>query len=754
MLKIGRLPIYILIINIALFFIWNLIFTEDEWMRSVGGCVLQLIAAGFSFVWVWQACRKVTEKQKKFWLLLSIGLGLYFLANTLWLHYLIDQREVDFNDSSYLIWLLAYIFFLAALIIKTKEIGRAVSKTSYIFETSIFVITASAVSLHFLINPIIAYAADSPLITAISLIFIVVSLSILFVVTILYYLIKNNKEHQLMLYIVIGFILQVAADMGSAYLSHTGSFQGGNIVVLFWLLAIWMIGFAGLYAKEDASEIYWEIQNPFKTRENFFPYASVVIMNVLVVYSYDWNFNALSAGLTITFMMMIGRQLYIMNKNKKLINEYRFLAYHDPLTGLKNRASFNKDAAKFKEAVHHNTIAFVLLDLDRFKVINDTLGHFFGDKILIQTAERLKNVSDNNTSIYRLSGDEFVIILLKTSEKKCRDYAENLLEEFKVPFSVDGHEAAVTPSIGINIVSGKENQVEDFLKHADVAMYHAKENGKNNYSFYTAALSETAARKMMIENELQKAAGREQLFLVYQPKVNLLTKEIVGVEALLRWKHPELGFVSPGEFIPVAEDTGQIVSLGRWVMEQACEQQRVWLNRGMPSLGISVNVSVRQFQHSEFLKDVREILKKTGIKPCQLELEITESIMQDIEESTKILAALKKLGIQTSIDDFGKGYSSLLILQKLPIDVLKIDKSFIDDMENDGQQSIVKTIIAMGLNLNLGVIAEGIENELQLKTLIEYQCSMGQGYLFSKPVPPENIEEMLLGKKSRGSQTG
>ncbi|UFT99318.1 EAL domain-containing protein [Radiobacillus kanasensis] len=747
MMKIGRLPISILIVSTVLFLGWSYLFRGNEWVLSLGVCVLQVIAGVLSFSWLYKAWRNVTNKQRNFWLLLSMGVLFYLFSNLIWLYFQISHRVSYFTDLSYLLWLLAYTFFLAALIYKTKELSRAVSRSSYIFNIIIFMFTVAAISIHYLIQPTIEQLGNSLLFTVTTIAYSVVSLSILFVTTILYYLTLHRREKGVMLYIIVGFSLQVIADWVFGYLSTTGSYQAGNIIDLFWLVSLLLIGFAGYYTKESNTEAKWMMKDVFERKETIFPYVSIVILMVLVQVSYQWNFNALSLGLFVIYLVVIGRQLNILSKYKKLIREYRHLAYHDSLTGLPNRVSFKENLDQIMER-NHSKVAILLMDLDRFKVVNDTLGHYIGDKILVETAARLKQTLAMDTPIFRLGGDEFIIILPETTEVQCSKVAETLLTDFQQPFLVNDYGITVTPSIGISIFPEHGTNSEDLLKHADAAMYLAKENGKNGFRFYTNELNESVARKMVIENELLKAIERNQLSLSYQPKVDLYTSQIIGTEALLRWEHPELGQVSPAEFIPIAEETGQIIPIGEWVLRTACRQNKIWEEKGFSPLGISVNVSVRQLQHSGFLNTVKKVLQDTDLNPQCLELEITESIMQNIRESTAILTSLKQMGVKTSIDDFGTGYSSLNILQKLPIDIIKIDKSFIDDIGNTNQQCMIKAIIDLGLNLNLDIVAEGIEHEHQLKVLAENGCSIGQGYLFSKAVKPEEFERMLLQKIS------
>lgn len=750
MFKQKPLTIFTIITSIILFYGWNFMFWENTWMRSLGGNVLLIFCGVFSLFWLSKAYKNFPCKQRKFWSILGMGVLLQLVSNVVWFYFQITKGTITYPDASYFICLLSYIFFSFALIYKIKEINNNFLNSSYLFSVIIFMITATSISIHCLVRPIIVLSNNSLSIIISTIAYPILDLIILFCITILYYLTKNSKEKNPMLLIIIGFLLQIIADSIYAYLSITGGYQPENIINLLWSISILLIGSAGYYSREYKRETVHNIKNVFQRKESIFPYISIVLLIIFVNYSYNWNINFLSLGLTIVFLMVIGRQIIVINKNNKLMMEYRYLAYHDPLTGLNNRASFKKHLECMMKEYKDSNIALLLIDLDRFKVVNDTLGHQAGDYILIKTSERLIQTLETNNLIFRLGGDEFVIIIPQTNENECAIMAKKILEKFQKPFLIDNHEIIITPSIGISIFPKNSCNGEDLFKHADAAMYLAKENGKNSFRFYDSELDKIMVRKMKIENELRNAIERKQFSLAYQPKVNLHTKKIIGMEALLRWKHPELGFVSPAEFIPIAEDTGQIILIGEWVLKTACKQNKLWQEKGFASLYMSVNVSAIQLQQSEFLITVGKALQESGLDAGLLELEITESIMQNADESRELLYNLREMGVRISIDDFGTGYSSLNILQELPVNTLKIDKSFIHNIEDKKQKSMVKVIIELGINLNLNIVAEGIESEYQRQVLLRNKCSVGQGYLFSKPLEAKEIESKFLRNNSVG----
>ncbi|PAB56802.1 EAL domain-containing protein [Anaeromicrobium sediminis] len=425
--------------------------------------------------------------------------------------------------------------------------------------------------------------------------------------------------------------------------------------------------------------------------------------------------------------------------------QIKYMAYYDTLTELPNRHFLNHYFEEIiKKDDRKQTLAVMFIDLDRFKIINDTLGHTFGDMVLKQVSRRLVKYIGKDHTICRHGGDEFIILMSNVSKEKTSQMAEGIISEFTKEFIIENHKIFISPSIGISLYPFDGHDGETLIKCADMAMYLAKEKGRNNYQFYISNLSQRACKKMYLENGLRKALENNEFTLYYQPQFNLSTEKFIGVEALIRWEHPDFGIVSPMEFIPLAEESGLIIPIGKWILENACRQNKIWEEAGFPQINIAVNISPVQFKSKDFVKMVEGVLKDTNIDPKYLELEITESIMQNMEDSILILNKLKNIGIKVSIDDFGTGYSSLSVLQNLPIDTLKIDQSFINDIKEDFNISpIVKTIIDMGNNLNLNIIAEGIEREYQIEYLKENKCFIGQGYLLSKPLSVEKINDIF-----------
>ena len=424
-----------------------------------------------------------------------------------------------------------------------------------------------------------------------------------------------------------------------------------------------------------------------------------------------------------------------------------YLAHHDELTGLANRTLFNDrlQQAMIEAERHERLVATVFMDLDRFKNVNDTLGHGVGDQLLKAVAERLLGAVRRGDSVARLSGDEFTIVLSDMAHADdAGRVAQKILDVFALPFHIDGRDLFIGASLGITIFPSDTRDVETMLSNADIAMYRAKEAGRNNYQFYAAEMTAQAFERLALEGALRLALERNQFLLHYQPIVDAADGNIIGVEALIRWQHDELGLVLPMQFIPLAEDTGLIVPIGEWVLRTACVQLGHWQAAGLPELRLSINLSVRQFRDKNLIHAVSSALRTTGVEARCLDLEITESMLVEGPGLLDTLRELSRLGVEFSIDDFGTGYSSLSYLKRLPIDTLKIDKSFVHDMPGDADDTaIVIAIIAMAHSLGMRVVAEGVEAREQQQFLHTQGCDAMQGYYFSKPLPPEELTRIL-----------
>ena len=421
------------------------------------------------------------------------------------------------------------------------------------------------------------------------------------------------------------------------------------------------------------------------------------------------------------------------------------LVYLEPLTGLPNRRLFNERLSELLEQTKASGKNFTLfyMDLDNFKMINDTFGHSVGDLFLKEVAERLKQQLDEKAILSRQGGDEFTLLLPDTRCEEAAVYASNMVEILSEAFHFKGEEIFTSLSIGISSFPADGEDAETLIKNADMAMYRMKEEGKNGYQFFTNEMNKKVSRKSKLANDLRKAIELGEFSIHYQPQILIDTGEIQGVEALLRWNHRQLGNISPAEFIPLAEETGSITKIGKYVLEQACIQNKAWQNAGLPSFRVAVNISARQFAQKDLVGLVAEALKVSGMSPQYLELELTETIYQNAQTSIDTMQQLKAMGVYLSIDDFGTGYSSLSYLKMFPIDTLKIDQQFTRNIETDPKDAaLVRTIIRMAHDLELNVIAEGVETKEQLAFLKSENCNQAQGYFFNRPLPAKEIEEI------------
>jgi len=441
-----------------------------------------------------------------------------------------------------------------------------------------------------------------------------------------------------------------------------------------------------------------------------------------------------------------------LTERKQMENTIRQMAYYDSLTGLPNRNLLNDRlaVALANSSRNNQKVAILFLDLDHFKTINDSLGHETGDQLLQQVSLRIKRVLRKQDTIARMGGDEFIILIpgLTETDHTAR-LAEKILDAITPVFKIGDNELYIGCSIGISIFPDDGTEIKTLLKNSDLAMYRAKEKGRNTFQLYTPSMNFKAMERLAVEKNLRKALDREEFELYYQPKINLESGQIAGMEALIRWDSPELGMVMPSQFIHIAEETRLIIQMGHWVLLTACRQAKQWQSEGLPQIPISVNLSVVQFTHPNLVSEINKVINQTNTQPHNLELEITESVlMQDTTLAVSILNKLSELGIKISIDDFGTGFSSLNYLKNLPIDYLKIDQTFIKDFNLQTNSAITKAIVTLAQSLNMKTIAEGVETEEQKKFLKELNCDEAQGYLFSKPLPKDEMGELLRSRKN------
>jgi diguanylate cyclase len=460
---------------------------------------------------------------------------------------------------------------------------------------------------------------------------------------------------------------------------------------------------------------------------------------------------SLTRALKALRIQALENERHVITEKEKLFEEskkkIRYLTYHDTLTGLPNRNFFYEWLESQIIKVYQHSLAVIFLNLDNFKRINDSVGHKFGDNFLKKVAMRIKEIVGKTGTVFRLDGDEFAVVVTKVKKQnEIRELAERLKEMLFEPFIINDMHVYVSASIGVAMYPEHGQTPETLLKNANIAMYRAKEKGKSHVQFFSAEDTHDTIENIILESDLRKAIENEELDLYYQPQIDLKTNKLIGFEALIRWNHPTKGLISPAKFIPLAEQTELIISIGEWVLRKATKQLKEWQTQYDSTLRVAINLSPKQFLKPDFVSNLKKIIDDAQIDPQFLDLEITESMMMNVEENLSLLLELKQIGVRISIDDFGTGYSSLSYLKKFPVDQLKIDQSFVRDMETENDKAIVAMIISMANQLNLEVVAEGVENKTQLEILHRFGCDVVQGYYISMPLPTKEIEERVFPK--------
>lgn len=780
---------YFIGIYILSYYALIIFFKDEKELVLLGGNVFEVIAPFVSFVFIIkQFFHLKKEKIRYYWLLTAVATFSYGVGMVIFRYHFTFYPDTHNTNLSDLFWYISIILYIFALVF-VQSLTKNISKTvQYIFDIIIVMIVVSSICWHFVIAPILDSAIELGLMyTVVSVSYPIAILVMLFALLSLYYMSQSVLPKNVFIINVIAFSILLFANMAYLHLTLNNVYLTGSYIDPLWPLSMLLFGLASLYNKKEY-EVLEQTETEQKRRSGkiidfltikiMLPYLSVITIFIFMIFQGDLAINSLVIGSIASTLLIIIRQILTLVQNSELIFETKelnreleikvqqrtkeiieknqeleesirkieYIAYHDSLTSLTNRRYFEeKVESAIQETYDLNSrFAIMFIDLDRFKFINDTLGHHTGDLLLVSVSNLLKKIVGKDNVVSRQGGDEFMILVNNTTKEEVERLAEQIINELQKPISINGNELFITSSIGISLYPDHGSSLNSLIKRADTSMYSAKEQGKNRYQTFNVSMDDHITLKVNLENGLRKAIELNELSIAYQPKLELLSNEIIGVEALLRWKHSEYGNISPSTFIPLAEETGLILKLGDWVLREACLQLKKWEDEGVENLGVSVNVSTIQFLQKDFVEKVEEILKDTLADPLYLELEITESSTMDTELVISKLKKLKQLGIKISIDDFGSGYSSLSHIKNLPIDILKIDKSFINDIEYDhSNQAIVSTILALATNLNLKTIAEGVENERQYQILKEKGCDQIQGYYISKPVPVAEVSKLL-----------
>lgn len=728
---------------------------------------------------------KSAGQDRYFWLLASLGCFSYTAAESFWLYSIhITAIDITYPGWPDLFYFLQIFFYLAAFVYQIMLKKENAYQIKFLFDMAILVTVFTALSWHFLIQPQLVLESASPLMFAVSIGYPVSDLLLLFSAISLYLGLGHFFPSRVLALITASLVVQVLAGNAHLYSMIAGTYSHGNLYDPLWSLSLFLMALAGLTALESTEKpVRPATVGPLDgitTLRLLLPYTSISLLFTVMIFEQKEDMLALIIGAGMAFFLIITRQIFTLRNNQKLLYNYHHLtsvlehkidqrtvevtskneeleeavhqmkhiAYHDVLSGLPNRRLFLEKLEDSISTAQQTSqkIAVVFIDLDRFKNVNDTFGHEFGDLLLQNFSQKISSSLRSNDVISRQGGDEFTLILNNIQDEK--DIVPLILRmqsAFLKPLVIYGQELHISMSIGIAVYPKDGETTGELLKHADSAMYSAKEKGKNNFQFFSEDMAFTASRKIALENDLRRAIANEEFILQYQPQIQASTGQIIGMEALIRWQTADGSHISPGEFIPLAEETRLILPMGEWVLHTACLQAKKWHDAGSSHLKLAVNLSPLQFMDDGLMCTIEQVLEKTGFPASSLELEITEGVaVDDAEKAILRMRALRDLGVQIAIDDFGTGYSSLSYLKRFPLNNLKIAQPFVQDMaSNTYDKALVEAMIFIAHSLDMSVIAEGVETEEQLSLLKELDCDEIQGYLYSKPLTVENFTSML-----------
>ncbi|ANU22055.1 putative bifunctional diguanylate cyclase/phosphodiesterase [Planococcus donghaensis] len=781
----NRFFIFILL-YIATYYSWILFSDTSNEIYKVANQFLSWLAPLVAFTILFYVYRKTSGRNRTFWLLLSLGSLSYIIAESIsTISYTVFNVVMGYPGPPDLFYFLQIVFYLAAFVYQLKQREEISYQIKFLFDMMILITVSTALSWHFLIQHVLPGQSASPLLIVVSLAYPIGDLLLMFGVISLYIGFSHPLPHRVATLIIIGLIFQVFADTAHLYSTLSDTYSSGNLYDPLWALSLLLVALAGLHALEPSAKRSSKLAlAPNDERISIrilLPYFSLMILFIAMTIEQKEDMQGLIIGAGIAAFLILTRQIFTLGDNRRLLSKYnqltsvlehkieqrtaevtssnsqlketvqqmKHMAYHDVLSGLPNRRLFLEkleDAiANAKQKSHK--LAVVFIDLDRFKNINDTFGHEFGDLLLQAFSQRILDNLRSSDTLSRQGGDEFTLLLNNIkAEKDIAPMIHKLQKALEKPLIIKNQELYISMSIGISVYPKDGDTTDELLKNADNAMYSAKEKGRNNYQFFSKDMAFVAARKTALEGDLNRAVINKEFTLHYQPQILAKTGEIIGMEALIRWQKNDGSIVSPGEFIPLAEETRLILPIGEWVLYTACQQAKKWHDDGNSHLKLAVNLSSLQFMHDDLITTIQKVLKTTGFKASSLELEITESVvLDDAEKAISRMQTLREIGVQIAIDDFGTGYSSLSYLKRFPLNNLKIAQPFVQDMAtNPRDKSLVEAIIFIAHSLDMSVIAEGVETEEQLALLQDLGCDEIQGFLFSRPLPVAHFTKLLM----------
>ncbi|MGB6406680.1 MAG: DUF4084 domain-containing protein [Planococcus donghaensis] len=780
----SRFSIFILL-YITAYYSWVLFSDTSDDVYKAATQFLSWLAPLIAFTILFYVYRKTSGRNRMFWLLLSLGSLSYVIAESIsTISYTIFNVTMGYPGPPDLFYFLQIVFYLAAFVYQLKQREEISYQIKFLFDMMILITVSTALSWHFLIQHVLPGQTASPLLIVLSLAYPIGDLLLMFGVISLYIGFSHTLPYQVAALIITGLIFQVFADTAHLYSTLSDTYSSGNLYDPLWGLSLLLVALAGLHAlepsKRRSSKLTVTPTEEHVSVRILLPYFSLMILFIVMTLEQKEDMTGLIIGAGIAAFLILTRQIFTIVDNQRLLSNYnqltsvlehkieqrtvevtssnnqlketvhqmKHMAYHDVLSGLPNRRLFlEKLEASIVEAKHKShKLAVVFIDLDRFKNINDTFGHEFGDLLLQAFSQRILDNLRSIDTLSRQGGDEFTLLLNAIKEEKdIAPIIHKLQKALEKPLIIKNQELYISMSIGISVYPKDGDTTDELLKNADNAMYSAKEKGRNNYQFFSKNMAFVAARKTALEGDLNRAVINKEFTLHYQPQILAKTGEIIGMEALIRWQKNDGSIVSPGEFIPLAEETRLILPIGEWVLYTACQQAKKWHDDGNSHLKLAVNLSSLQFMHDDLITTIQKVLKTTGFNASSLELEITESVvLDDAEKAIARMQTLREIGVQIAIDDFGTGYSSLSYLKRFPLNNLKIAQPFVQDMAtNPRDKSLVEAMIFIAHSLDMSVIAEGVETEEQLALLQDLGCDEIQGFLFSKPLPTTRFTKLL-----------
>jgi diguanylate cyclase len=730
---------------------WQVFYLTPGHRALVGNVFFYPVGVAATYA-AWRASRRcsASPRLRSAWRLLGLAFCSYLGGDVAWgIYELVGQKP--YPSAGDVLYLAFYPLMLAGVLRFPGAKRSRGERIRLLLDLAVVAIGGAAVVIYVVLGPVALQGGSNVLQAAFSIAYPVGDMVLLVGLATLLLGRPLPSSRLALRLLAVALVFYVTSDLVYGYITLHSTYQTGDPVDLLSMVALMLLAIAAAAQQApDAAEKAPPVEE--RQRPSRVPYIAVAVGFGLLLFSQ--RHGSLFPGLTLTIAAVLLATLVSVRQflaQRDLINTQRQLSHqslHDALTGLPNRMLALDRAQQMLARARRQQapIAALFIDLDGFKHVNDTFGHAAGDELLRIVAERLLTVIRDADTAARLGGDEFVILLDgSTLDASPELVAERLLDVLRLPYNLGeelGRALSVTASIGIAV--GINATPDELLRDADLALYAAKAAGRNHYTLFESSMQSASADKLTLEMDLADALTDEQLFLLYQPTFDLRSESVIGVEALIRWHHPTRGIVSPEEFIPIAESSGLIIPIGRWVLQQACRQAAIWHDRGH-QIGMSVNVSAHQLDEDEFIEDVRDALKDTALDPATLTLEITETaLMRDTTATAVRLELLKQLGVRIAIDDFGTGYSSLAYLRQFPADALKIDRSFIDGIAtSEASAALIHTLVQLGKTLDIQTLAEGIEDQAQLETLQREHCDHGQGFLFSRPLDVDAVEQFL-----------